>query len=537
MLPLPGTWYPSTMRRLLPLSVALAGLLITACKKDAEVTADVPDENVLRPRSQPIEFTGITVGKRVDEARFLELVGPIFGEAARTGHRHTNLELQPGVWLTVEEDARTTDQVIVRLDMAPSDQPEVRRTVLKVPVSFAYGEIFIETVRVALARAAEQLATDGEMAPFHLEYLVRSPNGGNLTLRVNFADEVSTLYFEAENPRTSLSTGAVNTPAFTGEPYETLAGTVWFSLSRAEFDFFATRAYGITAGFRQNFSDFQLEPHSWLRLTVKPLLSQELVDVNFDVVTLDGRRIPLARAPASLRAGEQFQKNVLRLVENMDLQEEATPGSSDDWISPFHYDDPDGGGVVKVIAQGNKGKFQIAYAVESPTRYLKDVEFVPYVGEVEIPTDIPDAVPVCEELGSTRAPTGEFVFTFKASTTIANDRNLKAPLIGNIYGSVYRAADVTIRGPNEGTEAVADFRYEGVDVRNPSTLKAYRLPVQLPAGEYQVLGFMDIDGNADPAAPDPDTGDPVMIPIGAYTLECAVHPVDVEFAILLPPGY
>ena len=26
--------------------------------------------------------------------------------------------------------------------------------------------------------------------------------------------------------------------------------------------------------------------------------------------------------------------------------------------------------------------------------------------------------------------------------------------MGNVYGSVYRAADVTIRGPNEGAEAV-----------------------------------------------------------------------------------
>lgn len=526
---------PQVRREALVLS--LVGLLAAACKNEPAATPEAPAENVLRPRSQPIEFTGITVGKRIDEARFLELVGPIFGEAARTGHGHANLELQPGVWLTVEADARTTDQVIVRLDMAPADSPEVRRTVLKVPVSFAYGEIFIETVRVAMARAQEELQNTGEMAPFHLEYLARSPNGGNLTLKVNFADGVSTLSFEAENPRTSLSSGAVNTPAFTGDPYETLAGTVWFTLSRSEFDFFATRAYGITAGFRQNFSDFQLDPHRWLRLTVKPLLSQELVDVNFDVVTLDGRRIPLARAPASLRAGEQFQKNVLRLVENMEAQEAESPGSSDDWVAPFHYDDPDGGGVVKVIAQGHAGRFQIAYAVESPTRYLKDVEFVPYVGEVEIPTDIPDAVPVCEDLGSTRSLTGEFEITFKASTTIANDRDKKAPLVGNVYGSVYRAADVTIRGPNEGAEAVADFVYEAVDVRNPSALRSYRLPVTLPAGEYQILGFMDIDGTADPANPEPDTGDPVMIPIGAYTLECAVHPVDAEFAILLPAGY
>ena len=47
---------------------------------------------------------------------------------------------------------------------------------------------------------------------------------------------------------------------------------------------------------------------------------------------------------------------------------------------------------------------------------------------------------------------------------------------------------------------------------------------------------MDIDGNADPEAPGPDEGDPVTLPIGGYPLECAVQPIVVEFALLLPPG-
>ena len=51
-----------------------------------------------------------------------------------------------------------------------------------------------------------------------------------------------------------------------------------------------------------------------------------------------------------------------------------------------------------------------------------------------------------------------------------------------------------------------------------------------------LLGFLDADGNADPDDPSPDVNDPVMIPIGGYTLACAEHPVVVEFAILLPEG-
>jgi hypothetical protein len=375
------------------------------------------------------------------------------------------------------------------------------------------------------------------MAPFDLEYRVRSARGGHLTLRLDFADGKARLSLTSEGPRTALSPGRVNEPALEGDPYETIAGTVWFSLGRSEFDFFATRAYGITAGFRQNFRDFMLSPHDWLRLTVTPLLSESLIEVGFEVVTVDGRRIPIARAPASLKAGEQFQKNVLRLVENMEAAERAQPGSSDDWVAPFHYDDPDGGGVVKVIARGDAGRFRIAYAVESPTRTLKDVEFVPYAGVVEIPDDIPDEVTPCASLGSVAAPTGRFRLRFDASSTVREDRDRKAPLKGAVYGSIYRAEDVTIRGPDAGAEPVASFAFPAVDVRSPAMLATFDLPEVLPAGSYQVLGFMDIDGTADPADPSPDTGDPVMIPIGAYELACAVHPIDVEFAILLPEGF
>ena len=53
---------------------------------------------------------------------------------------------------------------------------------------------------------------------------------------------------------------------------------------------------------------------------------------------------------------------------------------------------------------------------------------------------------------------------------------------------------------------------------------------------FGTLGFLDIDGNADPDDPDPDEGDPVMIPIGGYELSCELQPVIAEWAIVLPPG-
>ena len=59
-------------------------------------------------------------------------------------------------------------------------------------------------------------------------------------------------------------------------------------------------------------------------------------------------------------------------------------------------------------------------------------------------------------------------------------------------------------------------------------------PDEVPTGDYQLLGFLDVDANADPADPSPDADDPVFIPIGGFSLSCAVQPVTAEFALLLP---
>lgn len=488
-----------------------------------------------RPRSAPLEFVGITVSRRADEAGFLEVVGPIFGEEARGGTLHTDFVLQDGLLLTVTPDERTADQVVVTLAMQAPDAGD-RRLVARLPVSLAYGQVFIDTVRAAMV----ETALDPEaMNSWHLEYTAVSANGGRLIIQAAFDEdsEVTQLSFETQNPRTSLVPGLVNTAALEGEPFEKISGTVLFELSRDEFDFFSARAYGTTSGAAQNFADFQLQPHRWLRLTVTPRLEDELVDVGFEVVTTDGRRLALARAPASLLAGEQFRENVFLMVDNMLAQEASEAGSSMPFAVPFHYDDPEGGGVVNVIAEGQGGVFRIAYAVESPIQRLREVEFVPYVGEIIIPeTPPPPTETSCREVGSTDALSGTFRVTFDASPTVRDSASLTDPLRGPVWGSVYRAADVTIGGPREGAEPLGDFFFEDVDITDPSSLAQYTLDFTVPAGRYQMLGFMDIDGNADPANADPDAGDPVAIPIGAYTMECEEQPVVVEFALLLPEG-
>lgn len=518
-----------------PLLLALA-LAVVSCTSAPTGTGD--GTNTLRPRSNPIEYVGMTFEVPVaNEAEFLAVVDPIFGSAAQSGTFHSEHEIHTGVFLTTMADTRTPTQALVTLDMRPPADPHhVMRTILQVPVSFEYGHIYIEAVRAALATTATVQGRGETMAPYHLEYHVASPNGGDLTIQTEMANNHTVVRFRTQAPQTSLAPGMVNTPAFTGDPYESLSGTVFFELSRDEFSFFTNRAYGISAGALQNFQDFHLQPHDWLRLTVTPQLANQDVNVAFEVITVGGDRLHFANAPASIVAGEQFQENVFAMVDAMNAAEAATPGSSTPWEVPFYYDDPSGGGVVSVIAHGEHGVFSIAYAVASPSRPLVDTEFVPYQGVVNIPDHIPTPR-TCADLGSVDSLSGTFMVHFDASSTVRTSPSAPPTLAGPIWGSVYRAADVTIGGPRPGTSPVASFSFTGVDVTAGPSAMEYTIDTVLPGGQqYQILGFMDTDGNANPADPSPDEGDPVMIPIGGFPMQCAQQHITAEFGLLLPAG-
>ena len=506
-----------------------AGAKASASDSKAEPVA-------LRGPTAPTEHVGLTTQILTDRASFDQISSQLFGEDAADGSYLEDLEVGTGLHLASAAHPKADDQVALTVTLDTTGAKPPTRVVASVPASTATGKTFIDAVDAALAQT-EQVAKDDPdgLAPWRIEYRSRSAQGGAVTVGVVFdPDDGTNLEVQAEGPTTSLLPDRINEAAAQGAPYETVFGLVWFDVKRDQFDFFANRAYGISAGKSQNFKDFELVPHNWLRLTVTPELDEDRVSVGFDVITVDGRRIPVAKAPASLIAGEQFMQTVFRMAENTAAQEKAEPGSSTPWEVPFYYDDPEGGGVVEVIAQGKDGISQIAYSIESPANELDDLPFVPYTGSVEVPEDWDAPAPTCEDVNSKTATEGRFEITYQPSSTVRGS-DLKAPLKGTVYGSVYKASDVKITGPLPGTTAVASIRDEGVDVVDgPSS--AYPLDTDLPAGAYQVLGFLDIDGDADPDDPSPDEGDPVMIPIGGFELSCAVQPITAEFAIVLPPG-
>jgi hypothetical protein len=151
-------------------------------------------------------------------------------------------------------------------------------------------------------------------------------------------------------------------------------------------------------------------------------------------------------------------------------------------------------------------------------------------------TGLREAAPsACDALGARPAPQGRLKITFDAAANVRGSAALDGPLRGAVTGAVYRAEDVSLAGPAPGAMPVAAFRFDDVDVTvGPSA--EFALDVDLPAGNYHALGFMDIDGNADPMSPDPDVGDPVFIPVRPIALECDTQPVTLTFALLLPAG-
>jgi len=461
---------------------------------------------------------------------FHALVSGLIGPDAQAGKFVSHQEVTQGVFLEAAADPTTSQQS--RITLSFDDGTETPRQIALVPASFAVGAVYLTTIDAAIATmVSEEKQQKGSSESFLLEYQVTSSLGGTFSFGVHGVTGVFTLVIDVGSPTTNLAPGKIGTPALSAASYDTVNGTVWFHLSKDDFDYFVDHAYGKDATAAQNFKDFALEPHRWLRLTVTPHLTDKFVDVGFDVLGAGGSRTPLAKAPASILAGSLFQSLVDRNMTTMLAQEAAKAGSSTPWTAPFYYDDPSGGGVVQVIAQGQAGVFQIAYAVAAPHHTIKDVPFLPYK-PVVIPPPDPSATAACDKLGNPgiiAAPAGAFEITFTASSVVKQSPDLHGPLVGDLYCSAFKAADVTVSGPKSGAQSLQDFTVPNADLNSP-TAPTFLTNV-FPDGQYQVLCFQDLkhDGN-------PDVGDPVTIPIGPVTLACNLNPITVQFALLNPGG-
>lgn len=111
------------------------------------------------------------------------------------------------------------------------------------------------------------------------------------------------------------------------------------------------------------------------------------------------------------------------------------------------------------------------------------------------------------------------------------------PPVGKFWGSLFDAADVSSIGPNPGASPWLPVTVERLTLPIDGTPTALLASIDaIPAGGVAILGFVDSDNNADPAAPLPDHNDPVTLP---FENEFVVKPdannvARVYFGLLYP---
>jgi hypothetical protein len=101
--------------------------------------------------------------------------------------------------------------------------------------------------------------------------------------------------------------------------------------------------------------------------------------------------------------------------------------------------------------------------------------------------------------------------TFSVTNGVRQSPNLVDPLMGAVYGQLFKSSEVTLTGPIDGAMEYGSVEVTGVDLITATTAGMFT-SLELPANDYTFLGFFDVDGNG---ATDrsPDAGDPVTIPI------------------------
>ena len=94
---------------------------------------------------------------------------------------------------------------------------------------------------------------------------------------------------------------------------------------------------------------------------------------------------------------------------------------------------------------------------------------------------------------------------------VRTSANLRDELRGDVHGSLFWTADVSVTGPRDGVSSLADVDVLGVDLRTASTSMEVWASGPLEAGLVTFLGFWDLDGNGAETL-NPDPGDPVTFP-------------------------
>ena len=125
--------------------------------------------------------------------------------------------------------------------------------------------------------------------------------------------------------------------------------------------------------------------------------------------------------------------------------------------------------------------------------------------------DTPPGDDVTEADASPPASTMKVNMTFEVTNGVRQSPNLVDPLMGAVYGQLFKSSEVTLTGPIDGAMEFGSVEVTGVDLVTATSAGMFTSEA-LPANDYTFLGFFDVDGNG-ATERSPDAGDPVTIPI------------------------
>jgi hypothetical protein len=507
----------------LRVSLAVALCALPACDSDdapesaADATAPA-SEVPARPESDPWEFADLKLRRAVTAQAFSELLDPLLkGQGTVT--------LGPGITIEVSLDPATAERRVGTVLLAPAGAGEPE-TLLRVPLSAAYLELFMEAAVQGLA------ATDGQAnpTPFLATYDVVSPHGGGLTFRVT----PGRMDIELRSMVSSLASDRLNGPLpGGGDAHEVVSiearlAMDYLTLRQLVLSVFDPTASGVNGDLCGALNDYAgNEPHTWYSLCIRvddPLLP---VSVDVDLVTRDGRKLPIARSPGGLRTAMLWLTAMDRVAAaaRQDADEDAQVLSS-----AFDYRDPKVQGGAVFTASSLNGKIVFDHRSITPPSALPDV------APVERPVPRP-LVPLpddpCPDLGSVAALKGTIIVDAKLDAAMIAYSDFNVPLAGAVRASIYKAEDVTIAGPREGAEVFDTFAIEDLALGTDAPAGRHVSP-ELRAGTYMVLGYYDVGGDADADDPQPVAGEPVSLPLRRIELQCAEQPATLLFDAPFP---
>ncbi len=497
---------------------AVCGAPLAGCDSADEAAqappADPPAE-ARRPEARPYERVDLTLRRAVDTDGLDALLAPLLRGAG-------TVELAAGVDLSVALDPATDSLRVVTVRLAASTGGEADR-LLRVPMSAAYLDLFAE------ASAQGLMATDGQAAPspFEVTYEVISPNGGAVFMTVRPGR------FEARlrSAATSLDPETLYAPLPDGDAHEVVSAQIrygmdYLTLRQLLLTAFDPESLGGTDDLCGELNDYAVNaPHVWYDMCIRADNVELPVSVDVDLLTRDGRRLPIARSPGGLRTAMLWISGLDRVAAALSADTGVeVPASA------FDYRDPEVQGGAIFTASAEDGQVVFDHRSITPPSTLPDL--APVTRPVPRPL-APAPDDPCADAGSVSAPAGTLVIDARLDAQLVEYVNLTPPVAGAVRASIYHAEDVSITGPSADAVALDTFAIEGVALGTEAPEGRHVSPT-LPAGTYMVLGFFDVDGDADLADPQPIQGEPVTLPLRRIELRCAEQPFTMVFDAPFP---